>query len=135
MASAPSASAPRASAPRLSGSQWLALVNTQKESVGAPRLRGLAEYWQNILRDFWNTNINTPCKVLIGPLGNLFFHVPAPDGQRCTFPNISNGRPITGQNPDGTLVPDTSTARGGKRKAMRNTRNKRSKRMATRRRR
>jgi hypothetical protein len=129
----------------LSSSEFLALMNKQKASVGAPYIPGLREDWRNLVKNFWIDNRNTPCKVQVGPAGNLLFHVPAPDGMRCTFPNISSiGRPITGQNPDGTLVPATSTAstaRGGKRRAtrnmrnMRNTRNKRSKRRATRHRR
>jgi len=126
----------------LSSSQFLALMNTQKASVGAPYIPGLRSDWVQLVKNFWIDNRNTPCKVQIGPAGNLLFHVPAPDGQRCTFPNItSNGKPLTGRNPDGTLVPATSTARGGKRRAtrnmrnMRNTRNKRSKRRATRHRR
>ena len=139
-------SSPSLTPSSITSSQMQTLINTQKASVGAPTLTTHTPLLQSIVNSvttFWNNNINTPCKVLIGPAGNLLFHVPAPDGQRCTFPNISSiGRPMTGRNPDGTprtphgtLVPATSTARGGKRKAMRNTRNKRSKRRATRRRR
>ena len=150
------ASSPSLTPSSITPSQMQTLINTQKASVGAPTLTTHTPLLQSIVNSvttFWNNNINTPCKVLMGPAGNLLFHVPAPSGMMCTFPNLSPiGRRTTGpngtfRNPDGTLVPATSTgtpastARGGKRRAtrnmrnMRNTRNKRSKRRATRHRR
>ena len=125
----------------LTEDQFNKMINDQRRETGTLWRYGqsmlhsphFAESTREALRK-WIAKDSTPCRAaLFPPLAHLQFYIPAPKGMKCTFPN--------GLTKPAVIVPDkftastASTARGGKRKATRNTRKMRNKRRATRRRR
>ena len=131
-----SAAEVQASIDALTDDQFRNMIHKQRKDAGSTHRYGIPLILQiehvpgsNGVREAmrkWIAADSTPCRAkLFPPLhrATLQFHTPAPNGMKCTFPN--------GLTKPAVIVPDTSTAsnastaRGGKRRATRNMRNKR----------